>query len=120
MVLEWRLNTFVQFALVANANRIANRTDDHKDLHLLIDYKCWARDHVLDPLAAITPEQFTCPTGNSFTSVGDTLAHICAAEHIWIARLKGEEPQELRKPDRFPDVGAARKEWTELEDEVCE
>jgi uncharacterized damage-inducible protein DinB len=88
------------------------------DLRLLIDYNYWARDRVLDAVATITPEQFIRPMGNSFTSVRDTVAHICAAERIWITRLKGENPQGLQKPDRLRDVDAARKEWAELEGEM--
>jgi uncharacterized damage-inducible protein DinB len=92
----------------------------YDDLRLLIDYNYWARDRLLDAVATITPEQFIRPMGNSFSSVRDTVAHICAAERIWITRLKGEKPQELQKPDRLPDVDAARKEWAELEGEMRE
>lgn len=73
----------------------------YDDLRLLIDYHYWARDRVLDAVAAITPEQFLRPMGSSFTSVRDTIAHICAAERIWITRLKGEKPQGLQKADRL-------------------
>ena len=75
---------------------------------------------MLDAVATITPEQFIRPMGNSFNSVRDTVAHICAAERIWITRLKGEKPEGLQKPDRLPDVDAARKEWAELEGEMRE
>jgi len=92
----------------------------YDDLRLLIDYHYWARDRVLEAVAAITPEQFTRPMGNSFSSLRDTVAHICAAERIWITRLKCEKPQGLQKPDRLPDVDAARKEWAELESEMRE
>ena len=92
----------------------------YDDLHLLIDYNYWARDRVLDAVGAITPEQFLRPMGNSFGSVRDTIAHICAAERIWITRLKGEKLQGIQKPDRLPDVDAARKEWVELEVEMRE
>jgi uncharacterized damage-inducible protein DinB len=90
----------------------------YDDLRLLIDYNYWARDRVLDALATITPEQFIRPMGNSFKSVRDTVAHICAAERIWITRLKGENPQGFQEPDRLRDVDAARKEWAELESEM--
>ena len=90
----------------------------YDDLRLLIDYNYWARDRVLDAVATITPEQFIRPMGNSFNSVRDTVAHICAAERIWITRLKGENPQGFLKPDRLGDVDAARKEWAELEGEM--
>src|ERR1700721_4709378 len=89
----------------------------YDELRLLIDYNQWAPDRVLDAVATITPEQFIRPMGNSFNSVRDTVAHICAAERIWIARLKGENPQGLQKPDRLLDVDAARKEGADLESE---
>lgn len=92
----------------------------YDDLLLLTDYNYWARDRMLDTIATITPEQFTRPMGSSFSSVRDTVAHLCAAERIWITRLKGEKLKELQKPDRFPDLEAARKEWAELEDELRE
>lgn len=90
----------------------------HGDLSLLIDYHYWARDRVLDALDTITPEQFTRPLGSSFSSIRDTIAHICDAEQIWIARLKGETPQGPRHPDRLPDLNSARMEWAKLEDEM--
>ena len=92
----------------------------YDDLRLLIDYHYWARDRVLDAIATITPEQFIRPMGSSFSSVRDTVAHICAAERIWITRLKGETLQGLQTPDRLSDFDAARKEWAELEAEMRE
>lgn len=87
----------------------------YSDLLLLLDYHYWARDRVLDALSAITPEQFTRPLGNSFSSLRDTVAHLCAAERIWITRFKGEKSAGFPAPDRLPDVDAARKEWAALE-----
>ena len=83
------------------------------DLYLLIDHNYWARDRVLDTAALIAPEQFTYSMGNSFSSVRDTIAHICAAERIWINRLKGEGLQVPQKPDRLRDLVAARREWAD-------
>jgi uncharacterized damage-inducible protein DinB len=92
----------------------------YNDLLLVVDYNYWARDRVPDAVATITTEQFIRPMGNSFSSVRDTVAHICGAERIWITRLKGEKPEEFPKPDRLPDVDAARKEWAELEVQMRE
>jgi len=92
----------------------------YDEVCLLIDYNYWARDRVLDAVATITPEQFIRPLGSSFSSVRDTVAHICAAERIWVTRLKGEKSQGFLKPDRIPNVDAARNEWAELEREMRE
>jgi uncharacterized damage-inducible protein DinB len=92
----------------------------YDDLILLIDYHYWARDRMLEAVATITPEQIVRPMGNSFSSVRDTVAHLCAAERIWITRLKGEKPQGFPMSDHLPDVDAGRKEWVELENEMRE
>ncbi len=85
------------------------------DLQTLLDYNYWARDRVLEAVSALTLEQFTRPLGSSFSSVRDTIAHICDAESIWLARWSGGQPAGLRPPDRIADVAAARREWSELE-----
>jgi uncharacterized damage-inducible protein DinB len=89
-----------------------------EDLTLLVDYNYWARDRLLDAVAALEPEQFTRDLGNSFGSVRDTIAHICDAESIWLLRWKGGQPTGFRNADRIPDLAAARKEWAELESEI--
>lgn len=86
----------------------------------LADYNYWARDRLLDAVSALTPEQFTRDLGNSFSSVRDTIAHICDAEFIWLSRWRGEQPLGFRNPDRIPDVAAARREWAELEAKMRE
>ena len=90
------------------------------ELNSLIDYNYWARDRLLEAVAALTPEQFTRDMGNSFGSVRDTIAHICDAESIWLTRWKGGQPTGFQKADRIPDAAAARKEWAELERELRE
>lgn len=90
----------------------------YDDLSLLVDYNYWARDRLLEAVAALTPEQFTRPTGNSFSSVRDTIAHICDAESIWLRRWRGEQPEGFQNPDRIADLAAAQKEWAGLEREM--
>ena len=90
------------------------------DLCLLVDYNYWARDRLLEAVAALTLEQFTRPLGNSFSSIRDTIAHICDAESIWLKRWRGEQPQGFQKPDRMADLAAARTEWAGLEREMRE
>jgi uncharacterized damage-inducible protein DinB len=81
----------------------------------LVDYNYWARDRLLDAVSALTLEQFTRPLGSSFSSVRDTIAHICDAEFIWLARWNGNQPTGFRQADRLADAAAARSEWAELE-----
>src|SRR5215472_15874159 len=87
----------------------------YDDLGLLVDYNYWARDRILDAVSALTPEQFSQPLGNSFSSIRDTIAHICDAESIWIRRWNGEQPIGFQNPERILDAAAAREEWARLE-----
>jgi len=87
----------------------------YDDLSLLVEYNYWARDRLLEAVAALTPEQFTRPLGSSFSSVRDTIAHICDAESIWLTRWSGGQRQGFQNPDRIADLAAARAEWTALE-----
>ncbi len=50
-----------------------------QDLRTLLDFHYWARDRVLDAVGALTPEQFTRDMGSSFSSIRDTLVHLCSA-----------------------------------------
>jgi uncharacterized damage-inducible protein DinB len=86
-----------------------------EDLHALLDYNYWARDQLLDAVSALPPEQFTRPLGSSFSSVRDTIAHICDAEFIWLSRWNGTQPSGFQSADRIPDVAAARSEWAGIE-----
>jgi uncharacterized damage-inducible protein DinB len=49
----------------------------YDDLRLLVDYNDWARDRILDAVYALTPEQFSQPLGNSFSSIRDTHSPSC-------------------------------------------
>jgi uncharacterized damage-inducible protein DinB len=86
-----------------------------RDLQTLLDYHYWARDRVLDAVAALPPDQFTRDMGSSFKSIRDTLAHLYAAEWAWYSRWHGTSPTALLPADRFPDVESLRAEWREHE-----
>jgi uncharacterized damage-inducible protein DinB len=68
----------------------------------LFDYNHWANSRALEAAAQLTDEQFTKPLGSSFSSVRDTLAHICGGEVVWLERFEG------RTPTTFPDTSSAQ------------
>lgn len=68
----------------------------------LFDYNHWANNRALQAAEQLTDEQFTKPLGSSFSSVRDTLAHICGGEIVWLERFQG------RPPSTFPDTSPAR------------
>jgi uncharacterized damage-inducible protein DinB len=86
-----------------------------QDLQTMLDYHYWARDRVLDAVAAITPDQYDKALGSSFTSIRETLTHTYAAEWAWYQRWHGESPTALITADRFADLAALREAWLEHE-----
>jgi uncharacterized damage-inducible protein DinB len=85
------------------------------DLQTLIDYHYWARDRVLAPLEALTPDQYNRDLGSSFKSIRETITHIYAAEWAWYQRWMGDSPTALLPADRFADLAELRAAWTDLE-----
>ena len=69
------------------------------EMQLLYIFNDWANKRAMQAASALTPEQFTKPLGNSFSSVRDTLAHICGGEWVWLQRFKGSSPSAM--PDNL-------------------
>jgi len=86
-----------------------------QDLQTMLDYHYWARDRLLDAVAALTPEQYTRDLGSSFKSIRETVTHIYAAEWAWYERWRGRSPTVLLPADQFPDLATLRHAWAEHE-----
>jgi uncharacterized damage-inducible protein DinB len=86
-----------------------------EEVVLLYEYNAWANHRLLDAASALSAEQFVAPLGSSFSSVRDTLAHICGAEFIWMERFQGRSPALMPDVTQFPDVASLRAQWTEQE-----
>jgi uncharacterized damage-inducible protein DinB len=86
-----------------------------EDIVQLYDFNSWANHRAMEAASALTPEQFTKPMGSSFSSVRDTLAHICGAEWIWLERFQGRSPSALPETSQFGEVASLGKHWDELE-----
>jgi uncharacterized damage-inducible protein DinB len=81
------------------------------DMRLLYDFNAWANHRVLDAASTLTPEQFTHSLGSSFSSVRDTLAHICGAEEIWAERFHGRSPSAFLDAQQFATLTVLRDYW---------
>jgi len=86
-----------------------------EEIGLLYDYNAWADRRSMEAASALTPEQFTKPLGSSFSSVRDTLAHICGAEWVWVERFQGRSPSAMPDNSSFADVASLRAHWDALE-----
>src|SRR5258708_35873750 len=81
----------------------------------LFEYNYWGRDRQLEASAALSQEQFLRPMGNSFSSLRDTLAHLVAAEWIWLERLRGRSPAALPSDVEAPTIVRVVKSFREGE-----
>ncbi len=91
-------------------------------LREFFDYNYWARDRQLEACAALTQEQFLRPMGSSYSSLRDTLAHLVAAEWIWLERWLGRSPTRLEAEDyaagKFPSLGVVGDRWRAVEHDM--
>lgn len=91
-----------------------------QDVAYLHDYNRWANRRILETASKLTPEQFTRDLQSSHRSVRDTLAHILAAEWIWLERWKGTSPGSLLNPTDFDTVEALESRWAQVETDYSE
>ena len=84
-------------------------------LQTLVDYHYWARDRLFVAVEALTEDQLRRPLGNSFTSVFDTVVHLCGADWIWRSRWEGVSPMALPAPETYADLRALREGWQDEE-----
>jgi uncharacterized damage-inducible protein DinB len=91
-----------------------------QDVVYLHDYNRWANRRILESASKLTPEQFTRDLQSSHRSVRDTLAHILAAEWIWLERWKGASPRSLLNPADFDAIEPLKSRWAEVERDYSE
>jgi uncharacterized damage-inducible protein DinB len=82
----------------------------------MFDYNIWANHRLMHAAARLPVDDFKRDAlGASHGGVRGTLAHIMAAEWIWLERWKGVSPTRLLDEGEFPDVVALRDRWTLIE-----
>jgi uncharacterized damage-inducible protein DinB len=82
-----------------------------EEVQLLFDYNAWANERSLDAAAQLSDEQFIKPLGSSFSSVRDTLVHICGSEWVWLERFQGRSPATIPDSSNIQTIAALREHW---------
>jgi uncharacterized damage-inducible protein DinB len=88
------------------------------EIRQLFDYNAWANQRALTGADRLSAEKFIKPLGSSFSSVRDTLAHICGAEWIWLERFQGRSPSALPYTGDFQDVRRLREHWLQQQERL--
>jgi uncharacterized damage-inducible protein DinB len=89
-----------------------------EEMRLLFDYNAWANHRSLEAASALSSEQFTKALGSSFSSVRDTLVHICGAEWVWHERFEGRSPSSIPDFSHLQSVEALRMQWSPQEEKL--
>jgi uncharacterized damage-inducible protein DinB len=82
-----------------------------EEIRQLFDYNAWANQRALQGAAQLSDEQFVEPLGSSFSSVRDTLVHICSGEWIWMERCQGYSPSAFPDLSSIQTVAVLRDHW---------
>jgi len=85
------------------------------EMRQLYDYNAWANHRALEAASALTGEQFKSALGSSFSSVCDTLVHICSGEWVWLERFQGRTPTAFPDAKPFDTVATLREHWLSQE-----
>ena len=85
------------------------------DISKLFAYNRWANSRTLEPVSKLTVEEFSRTLGGSFPSVRETLAHIYAAEWIWLERWHGRSPLGLPTGQEVPTLEILKEKWGAVE-----
>ena len=93
---------------------------DMQDFRYLYDYNRWANGRVTDAVSKLSDEQFVRDLKSSHRSVKDTMAHILAAEWIWLERWKGVSPKALLNASEFQSLESLLSRWAEVDRDYLE
>jgi uncharacterized damage-inducible protein DinB len=80
------------------------------------DYTIWASTKLLEAAAALTPGELARDFNFSEHSVIGTLAHIFAADRIWLHRVQGVEPVPFLDREREIRLDVLQSEWPRVLD----
>lgn len=90
------------------------RADEIRDLFA---YNRWANDRILAVAAALDDDALARDLGSSFPSVLATLAHVMAADWVWLRRWSGESPTAMPGEWDASSLDAVRAAWDVVEAE---
>lgn len=82
-----------------------------EDVRLLFDYNEWANRRALEAAGRLSDERFAKPLGSSFSSLRDTLMHICGGEWIWLERFEGRSPSSIPGHPEVQTAAALGEHW---------
>ena len=83
-------------------------------LRLHVKYSAWASQRLMDEVAKLTPDELSRDFQTSDKTVVATLAHVFAADRVWLSRIQGVSPTTFITPED-QELATLQKAWPELQ-----
>jgi uncharacterized damage-inducible protein DinB len=77
-------------------------------------YAAWASARIVDAAARLSPEELTRDFRSADKHVLGTLAHVYAADRVWLGRIHGTPPPVFIDPDRDVRLEVVQTDWPAL------
>ncbi len=77
-------------------------------------YSTWASQRLIAAATALTPEEQTRDFKSSDKSVLGTLAHVFAADRVWLGRIQGSPPARFLDPEVDLKLAVLQNDWPAL------
>ncbi len=90
---------------------------DRQTGSVLQGYDRWATENVFTATESLAIETLNPRTGKGYGSIFDTLAHLVAADVVWMSRLNGFSPTALLQSSDFASLEEIRHRWLTLQDD---
>jgi uncharacterized damage-inducible protein DinB len=81
------------------------------EIKLLHAFNAWANNRIFEALENLPPAEFTRDLKSSHGSIHGTLAHMVAAEKIWLSRFAGTPDKDLMPASAMPALADVKAAW---------
>lgn len=79
-----------------------------------LNYTAWANTRFIEAASALTHQELVSDFATADHNVLGTLAHIYAAERLWLGRIEGSPPARFLVPEQDMHLAVLRSEWPAL------
>jgi uncharacterized damage-inducible protein DinB len=76
-----------------------------------LDYSAWASRQLVDAAAQLSAGELTRDFGTADRSVLGTLAHVYAADRVWLGRVMGNPPRQFLDPENDLRLEVLQHDW---------
>jgi uncharacterized damage-inducible protein DinB len=80
------------------------------EIRTLFEYDEWATDRTMESVSSLPESKYQENLKSSHGGIHGTLAHVCWADALWLARWRGS-PTPRSAVDEMPTLDSLKKQW---------